>query len=1207
MQIRCPHCQDAIKLVDDSDFQSIDCPSCGSQFRLVDVEQKDVQTLSRRQGSTVIDQAATHNEAPVRSINQFELLEEVGRGAFGIVWRARDTKLDRRVAIKVPRHTVLSPSDREQFLREARAVAQLSHPNIVSVHEAGTDGDSLYIVSDFIDGISLAEFLLARRLSAREASTFCRTVAGALEHAHQQGVIHRDLKPSNIMLPREGQPQVMDFGLAKREAGEITMTMDGEPLGTPAYMPPEQARGEGHHVDRRADVYSLGVILYELLTGELPFRGTTPMLLKQVIDDEVPSPRKLNNSIPRDLETITLKCLQKDPSRRYQTAQALADDLTHWLEGKPITARPVTWMERSWRWCKRKPAVAGLSAAMVLLLLTVSIASVLVGWEQNRLRSQAEKERAEAVTAKQGETEQRKLATDKADEAERERQKAVVAEKKATDNATEAEGNLKTAERNAYNSDMLLAQRDWDDANIGHLRELLGRHRNRDELKGFEWDYWNRLVDSDLLTLEGHSGVVRSASFSPDGKRIVSGGGEINKPGEIKIWDAETGQEMLTLEGHSDVVASVSFSPDGKQIVSGSDDNTLKVWDAQTGQEMLTLKGHSNSILSVSFSPDGKRIVSGSYEAAPKVWDAETGQETLTLKGHISSVNSVSFSPDGKRIVSGSDDGMVKIWDAETGQEMLTLRGHSSYVWSVSFSPDGKRIVSGSYDNTLKVWDAETGQLALTLEGHTGMVNGVSFSPDGKRIVSGNGDSTLKVWDAETGQETLTLKGHSATVRSVSFSPDGRRIVSGSHDDTLKIWDAETGQEMLTLEGHSSSVTCVAFSLDGKRIVSGSNGRYGGMAITTYVAGARRREFGEIKVWDAETGQETLTLKDRITEAYSVAFSPNGRRIVSGSSDHTLKVWDAETGQEMLTLQGKKTGGQGHSNTVVSVSFSPDGKRIVSGSYDTRLKVWDAETGQLAITLKGHSDTVRSVSFSPNGRRIVSGSSDNTLKVWDAETGQEMLTLQGHSGTVISVSFSPDGKRIVSGSLDYTLKVWDAESGQETLTLKGHSGPVWSVSFSPDGKRIASGSGDKTLKVWDAETGQETLTLKGHSAAVRSVSFSPDGRIVSGSADKTLKVWDARPLKRRDIAGLPELPGVDLAAFPPDVQQVFLDRCHEEMCPCGCKYNLADCRIKDSACGVSLKTLNDLVDQLNSEKITTGKAATTAIDQFFKAKAAEEE
>jgi serine/threonine protein kinase len=383
MQIRCPHCQNGIELVDESELQSVDCPSCGSQFGLVDVDQESIDTFDSAHGGNA-------------TIGHFELVTEVGRGAFGSVWQAHDSKLDRKVAIKVPRPGQFTQSSREQFLREARAAAQLNHPNIVGVYEVGLDVDRIYIVSDFVDGISLADLLSADRLSPRQAIRLCAKVALALEHAHKNGVIHRDLKPANIMLDQNNEPFVMDFGLAKRDAGEITMTLDGKLLGTPAYMPPEQARGEGHHVDRRADVYSVGVILYELLTGELPFRGTTRMLLHQVMHEEAPSPRKLNNSIPRDLETITLKCLEKEPDKRYGTCAALGEDLQAWLDHKPIKARPTTWMERSWRWCKRKPAVAALSAGMLLVLLGATVISTVFAVAATREAREADVQRGVA-------------------------------------------------------------------------------------------------------------------------------------------------------------------------------------------------------------------------------------------------------------------------------------------------------------------------------------------------------------------------------------------------------------------------------------------------------------------------------------------------------------------------------------------------------------------------------------------------------------------------------------------------------------------------------------------------------------------------------------------------------------------------------------------------------------------------------------------
>jgi WD40 repeat protein len=994
------------------------CPTCAEQLgRLDDVHDALLVKLKSavNWGTTVefcqdtptLAALRPSTETPGTIIGRYRLLQPLGEGGMGTVFLAEQTEpVRRQVALKLIKAGLASAQTLVRFAAERQALAEMDHPHIVPIYEVGEhDGQPFYAMK-WIEGTNLERCLANFTHEPQATARLLTAVARAVHHAHQRGLLHRDLKPSNILLDRDGQPYVTDFGLAKRLEQGGGMTQSGAIVGTAEWMAPEQACGQ-KGLTVASDVYALGAILYALLTGRPPFKGEHLVeTLRQAIETEPPPPRLYNPRANRDLEVICLKCLQKDPAKRYSSAEALAQDLERWQAGEPILARPVGRLERAVKWVRRNK---GLSAGVAAAVLALVVGTAVATWQA-----------VAASIAAKNEAEQRQTADAARKTAEEQKTAAELARKAADKALLQAKKELFRFESMHYIDHIVAADQALQNHDFIAARQHLDECRS--DFRHVEYAYLSKqLAQQGPRQLLVHGSEVVSLVLSSDGKRLCWGSPvRFGKIVEIKVWDVEAGKETLTLRGHTGDVNSLALSPDGKRLFSGGW-GEIKVWDLEAGKETLTLRGHTGRVYSLAMSPDGKRLFSGSADQTIKVWDLETGKETLTLHGHMRNVTSLALSWDGKRLFSGSVDATIKMWDVEAGKEILTLRGHTDSVTSLVLSPDGKRLCSGGWDSIrgtgeIKVWDVDAGKEALTLRGHTMWVTILALSPDGKRLFSGSGDKTIKVWDVEAGKETLTLRGHTDGVSSLALSSDGKRLFSGSFDLTkfngtgeIKVWDLETGKETLTLRGPAGPVTSLALSPDGKRLFSGS---------WDYIRGT-----SEIKVWDLETGKETLTLRGPAGLIGGLALSSDGKRLLLGSMDKTIKVWDLDAGKETLTLRG-------HTNGVTRLALSPDGKRLFSGSVDHTIKLWDLEVGRETLTLRGHAEAVTILALSPDGKRLFSGSGDKTIKVWDVEAGKETLTLRGHTAEVLSLALSPDGKRLCSGSADRNIKVWDFDAGK---------------------------------------------------------------------------------------------------------------------------------------------------------------------------------
>jgi WD40 repeat protein len=1064
---------------------------------------------------------ATMARGTLGIFGNYELMQEVGHGGMGIIYRARDLTLNRVVALKVMLAGQFA-SEREvkRFKTEAEAAARLDHPNIVPIYEFGELEGRPFLSMRFVDGENLAQRLHGTPMDALPAAQLLSKLARAIHYAHQRGILHRDLKPANVLLDSADQPHLTDFGLAKCLDSNEGLTLSGAMLGSPNYMSPEQAAGNPDRLTTAADIYSLGAMLYELLTGRPPFRAETPLeTMRKVVEESPTPPSQIYRFAERELETICLKCMEKEPARRYGSADALAEDLERWLRHEPIQARPVSAIGRLRKWTERNPMSAGL-----VTLLGLAIAAFLVGQTVMSVRL------GRANT------------------------KVKVANAELSHSLYEMRWRQVDEALQANETSDAIAQLSYFVRQNPHDRTAAARLLSQLSDRNFPL-----LIIPPLV----HEALVTSLDFNQAGNLLAT----VTANGRARLWNLESGKVEIELTHPAHLNQCAFCGENDRRLLTLSTEPKLRLWDLDTHQLMSEVElGPLTDAMtwrSLIFTRDHRRLAINVQSNAVAILDTETGvwlKSRLTLPVEI---RRVAMSADGSFLalasasevrlcrfdrdealfpavqltsppedIRFSDDGrwvacscLSKVWvmNTSTGvrepefianafriaflgttDRLITSPANPSAPMSLfdphigknCGSPFGQpqfnaqwhggllfstRDASAYYPRTLWLLDAATGQPQTEPFIHAGPILAAKLRSDGRVVATASQDGTVRIWSAEMRKaEPMTF--HAGTVYEAQWSPSGERILTTSMGGTqsqMQVWDARCGKALYTPRPQGAEFA--QWALDGSRFATAADAA---------------------NIWDAETFRPVCPPLQHKGTVVHCAFSPNSKLLATAGVDQLVRLWDGQTGSPLNPPLL-------HSQVPLKIDFSSDSRRLATGCMDGTIRVWSVPDGKLLLGPLHHSGICWVAAFSPDGRRLVSASSDNTAQLWDADTGQPVLPPFWHEGPVLWASFSPDGRAIVTSTELGTARVWDTATGQLLSGPMNHPGKVWYVKWSPNGHLLATTCTDGCARVWDAQTGHLVTEPFRHEAEVRRAEFSPDGkRLLTASFDGTAKVWD---------------------------------------------------------------------------------------------------
>jgi eukaryotic-like serine/threonine-protein kinase len=1005
------------------------CPRCLAQLGQAtwlgeSATEATEATADEPQGQPPTRQPVHSDTLRIRYFGDYELIEEIARGGMGTVYRARQASLNRPVALKlISAGALATPELVKRFHAEAELAASLTHPNIVPIHEIGQHDGQHYFSMGLVEGPSLRKHLNGHPMPTREAAALMATVARAVHYAHQRGVLHRDLKPSNIVLDRDGTPHLTDFGLAKLVEGQSTLTHTNAVLGTPSYMAPEQARGATKEVTTAADVYGLGAVLYEALTGHPPFAGGTSVeTIRQVLDQEPRRPSLWNTAVDRDLETICLKCIEKEPERRYASANALANDLDRWSRSEPIMAHPATLATHLSKWMRRNPTVASL-LALLLALFVAGILGILAQWQR------AETHRA-------------------------------VAEKRGA-----------ILRQNLYSADIYLAQNAIRDGNYGLARQTLLAHvpaPGEPDLRGFEWGYYLRLCDGDKLAAwPAHSNVVKSIAVSPDGRLVVSAA----KDNLAKVWDALSHRLLLTIPDSETAI----FSHDAELLVTVGVDGLVQIWNTHTLTQVISFDTGSpaDADARVALSPNRRILavsVDGNLFGGGSVRLFDLSSEEPTLVGTLpDSGNRMAFTSDGELLVTASAE-RIQLWEVESWMPIRAFQplGRGG-VSSIAISPDNRLIATTEFwHHTIRLIDFETGQTVTVLRGHTAMVWTAVFSPDGSYLASGSSDQTIRLWDVASHAPRDRMVGHESEIWSLAFSPSGETLWSGSKDETVAVWPGRPAPRHSRIPTAHRPVNPPILSPDGKLMAAPAPDGDLDLWVLNGEPVQEKLHGEKIALRFSTDGttlltlstEDTLHLRDlskhalrSVTRLDPPPPSPIFRAVVSddgqllattGESEPVIQVWEIASGRLVRSLESGIHVGR--------LAFSPE-RRYIATFTGWEVEVHDLEEANPRITLEGHKDGLSAIAFSPDNTVLASASVDNTVRLWSVGDWRELATLRGHREGVLGVAFSSDNRTLATASADNSIKLWNWPTLREIAWIR-HTAPIVHAGFSLDNRLL---------------------------------------------------------------------------------------------------------------------------------------------------------